>query len=284
MNLLRTDMMNEIKKILVPVDYSKPSLRAVNYALELAKSINAEVIIHNAIFPFMMTEDYFEYSIIENSINAKKEKLQKFIKKLLKKEIANEVKITYSCGVGLPCQSILEVTKTQKIDLIILGTGGTKDFNQVIIGSKTATIVSNCSVPILLLPVNSDAANYNKEIVFATDFIDVPKGKSKKILLEFAKSNHSQINILHIIKSGNIPEIEVFEKEFNKSFSQIPHKFSYVSNSNTIAAINEYLNNSTSQILCLIKRKHGIISGLFHKSVSKYLALHGSFPMLVLPE
>jgi DNA polymerase elongation subunit (family B) len=48
--------------------------------------------------------------------------------------------------------------------------------------------------------------------------------------------------------------------------------------------INEYLNNSSSQILCLIKRKHGIISGLFHKSVSKYLALHGNFPLLVLPE
>jgi nucleotide-binding universal stress UspA family protein len=276
--------MNDIKKILVPIDYSKPSLKAVNYALELAESIHAEVIIHHAIFPFMITEDYFEYSIVENSINAKKEKLQKFIKNLSKKKNSNDIKISYSCHIGLPCQSILEVTKNQKIDLIILGTGGTKDFNQVIIGSKTANILSNTTVPILLLPVNSDTKNCTKEIVFATDLIEVPRGKSKKILIEFAQSNHSQINILHIIKSGNTPEIETFEKEFNKSLSHVPHKFSYVSNANPIAAINEYLTNSTSQILCLIKRKHGIISGLFHKSVSKYLALHGNFPLLVLPE
>lgn len=78
--------------------------------------------------------------------------------------------------------------------------------------------------------------------------------------------------------------METFEKEFNKSLSYVPHKFSYVSNANPIAAINEYPNNSSSQILCLIKRKHGIISGLFRKSVSKYLALHGNFPMLLLPE
>jgi nucleotide-binding universal stress UspA family protein len=276
--------MKDIKKILVPLDYSKASLRAVSYTLELAKSIGAEVVIHHAIFPFIITEDYFEYSVIENSINTKKEKLQKFIKNLAKKESSLGVKISDSCSVGLPCQSILEVTKNQKIDLIVLGTGGTKDFNQVIIGSKTANIISNSTVPVLLLPINSDAVSINKEIVFATDFIDIPKGKSKKILVEFANSNHSKINILHIIKSGETPEIEQFEKQFNKSLSEIPHKFSYVSNSNPIAAINDYLSNSTSQILCLIKRKHGIISGLFHKSVSKYLALHGNFPMLVLPE
>jgi nucleotide-binding universal stress UspA family protein len=276
--------MNDIKKILVPIDYSKPSLKAVNYALELAESIHAEVIIHHAIFPFMITEDYFEYSIVENSINAKKEKLQKFIKNLSKKKNSNDIKISYSCHIGLPCQSILEVTKNQKIDLIILGTGGTKDFNQVIIGSKTANIISNSTVPVFLLPINSIVETNKTEIVFATDFLDVPKGKSKKILIAFAKSKQAQINVLHIIKSGNMPEIEILEKEFNKSLYQIPHKFSYVSNSNTIVAINEYLNNSSSQILCLIKRKHGIISGLFHKSVSKYLALHGNFPLLVLPE
>jgi nucleotide-binding universal stress UspA family protein len=276
--------MNDIKKILVPIDYSKPSLKAVNYALELAESIHAEVIIHHAIFPFMITEDYFEYSIVENSINAKKEKLQKFIKNLSKKKNSNDIKISYSCHIGLPCQSILEVTKNQKIDLIILGTGGTKDFNQVIIGSKTANIISNSTVPVFLLPINSIVETNKTEIVFATDFLDVPKGKSKKILIAFAKSKQAQINVLHIIKSGNMPEIEILEKEFNKGLNQIPHKFSYVSNSNPIVAINEYLNNSSSQILCLIKRKHGIISGLFHKSVSKYLALHGNFPLLVLPE
>jgi hypothetical protein len=134
------------------------------------------------------------------------------------------------------------------------------------------------------LPINSIVETNKTEIVFATDFLDVPKGKSKKILIAFAKSKQAQINVLHIIKSGNMPEIELLEKGFNKSLFQIPHKFSYVSNSNTIVAINEYLNNSSSQILCLIKRKHGIISGLFHKSVSKYLALHGHFPMLLLPE
>jgi nucleotide-binding universal stress UspA family protein len=276
--------MNDIKKILVPIDYSKPSLKALNYALELAESIHAEVIIHHAIFPFMITEDYFEYSIVENSINAKKEKLQKFIKNLSKKKNSNDIKISYSCHIGLPCQSILEVTKNQKIDLIILGTGGTKDFNQVIIGSKTANIISNSTVPVFLLPINSIVETNKTEIVFATDFLDVPKGKSKKILIAFAKSKQAQINVLHIIKSGNMPEIEILEKEFNKGLNQIPHKFSYVSNSNPIVAINEYLNNSSSQILCLIKRKHGIISGLFHKSVSKYLALHGNFPLLVLPE
>jgi nucleotide-binding universal stress UspA family protein len=276
--------MNDIKKILVPIDYSKPSLKALNYALELAESIHAEVIIHHAIFPFMITEDYFEYSIVENYINAKKEKLQKFIKNLSKKKNSNDIKISYSCHIGLPCQSILEVTKNQKIDLIILGTGGTKDFNQVIIGSKTANIISNSTVPVFLLPINSIVETNKTEIVFATDFLDVPKGKSKKILIAFAKSKQAQINVLHIIKSGNMPEIEILEKEFNKGLNQIPHKFSYVSNSNPIVAINEYLNNSSSQILCLIKRKHGIISGLFHKSVSKYLALHGNFPLLVLPE
>jgi nucleotide-binding universal stress UspA family protein len=276
--------MNDIKKILVPIDYSKPSLKAVNYALELAESIHAEVIIHHAIFPFMMTEDYFEYSIVENSINTKKEKLKKFIKNLSKKNNTVGIKISDSCNVGLPCQSILEVTKKQNIDLIILGTGGSKDFNQVVIGSKTANIISNSTVPVFLLPINSIVETNKTEIVFATDFLDVPKGKSKKILIAFAKSKQAQINVLHIIKSGNMPEIELLEKGFNKSLYQIPHKFSYVSNSNTIVAINEYLNNSSSQILCLIKRKHGIISGLFHKSVSKYLALHGNFPLLVLPE
>ncbi|MFZ4612350.1 MAG: universal stress protein [Bacteroidia bacterium] len=276
--------MNDIKKILVPIDYSKPSLKAVNYALELAESIHAEVIIHHAIFPFMMTEDYFEYSIVENSINTKKEKLKKFIKNLSKKNNTVGIKISDSCNVGLPCQSILEVSKKQNIDLIILGTGGSKDFNQVVIGSKTANIISNSTVPVFLLPINSTVETNKTEIVFATDFLDVPKGKSKKILIAFAKSKQAQINVLHIIKSGNMPEIELLEKGFNKSLYQIPHKFSYVSNSNTIVAINEYLNNSSSQILCLIKRKHGIISGLFHKSVSKYLALHGHFPMLLLPE
>lgn len=275
--------MHSIKKILVPTDYSKASLKAINFALELAKSNHGELIIHHAIFPFLMSEDYFEYSIIDQVVSSKKEYHRKFVNRILKK-INNEILIKDSCEIGLPSESILECAQKSKIDLIILGTSSPKDLNKIVIGSKTGSIIANSKYPIFLIPQNSKPIKHHLDIVFATDFIDIPKGKGKKILKGIIEYNGAQLDILHIIKSGEVPKLQEFENALKKAFYDVPHQFSYVSNSNPIRAIQDYVAQFNLPILCLIKRNHGIISGIFHQSISKYMALHTTNLMLILPE
>lgn len=124
-------------KILIPVDFSNYSMKACEFAFNLAKTENAEVILLHVYFtPIYASSlpygDVFNYQIgdeesvktiiqkVHSDLNALSEKIKE---KVASGEFPN---VKYSCILreGIPEEEILRYAKEQRPMVIIMGTRG----------------------------------------------------------------------------------------------------------------------------------------------------------------
>ena len=137
----------EIKIILNPVDGSDHSIRSTEYAIKLAKLLDARIVLLHchARFPIVLAEPYFQQAI--NEINkASEELVEPFITMLEQGEVKFEARILE----GAPGNKIPEVAKIEKIDLIVMGSRGITNFTGLFLGSVAHQVLHKSECPVFI--------------------------------------------------------------------------------------------------------------------------------------
>jgi nucleotide-binding universal stress UspA family protein len=147
-------IMDQIKKILAPTDLSELSQVGVCYALKLAKTIEAEVIIYHVV-DYDTLIRYGQRSTAASSFQPPDqhflERYQVALSQFLKDNVSDltpYVKIREKVEVGTPDKSIVELAKSEGYDLIIMSTHG-KTGLRMNLGSVTEKVVRTASCPVL---------------------------------------------------------------------------------------------------------------------------------------
>ena len=136
-----------INKILNPVDGSAHSIRSTQYAIELATPWAAQIILLHchARFPIVFSQPHFQEAVVE--INKASEALvEPFIKILEAAEMKFDVRILE----GSPGNKIAEVARSEKIDLIVMGSRGVTDFVGLLLGSVAHTVLQKSGCPVFI--------------------------------------------------------------------------------------------------------------------------------------
>src|ERR1700739_8852 len=144
----------EVKKILVPVDFSATGEKALNHAALLAKKTKAELVLISVIEGPMGNAGNSDFGIsLYNRtkfegmlLDGAKKNLEKYKATLLKKGAA---KVSYLIESGKPYKKITEAAKKLKADVIFMGTHGISGMREFVIGSNTFRVVSEASCPVL---------------------------------------------------------------------------------------------------------------------------------------
>jgi nucleotide-binding universal stress UspA family protein len=137
----------KIKKILNPIDGSEHSIRSTRYAIELARLLDAEIILLHchARFPIVLSEPYFQQAV--NKINKMSEDLvEPFIQILEQGDVKFEIRILE----GAPGNRIPDVIKIEKIDLIVMGSRGVTDFEGLFLGSVAHQVLHKSDCPVFI--------------------------------------------------------------------------------------------------------------------------------------
>ncbi|MEN2994686.1 MAG: universal stress protein [Thermodesulfovibrio sp.] len=132
----------KIKNILCPVDFSEYSLKALNFAKNIANKCNCELkVLH--VIPEQKVR-----SIIEDQ--EEREKYIKFLKEDAKEQLQkiNE-KLKYEIVAGIPAEEIIK--KSKEVDLIVIGSKGRSYTEAVIIGSVAEAVIKHSQKPVLLV-------------------------------------------------------------------------------------------------------------------------------------
>lgn len=151
------------KKILVPVDGSRPAHDACMKALELAKIHNSDVeILHIISF----SEEYVPYTTDSGAeetisppdwINEYIDKVHEHNEKMLDetqkvaREIAPELNITTNLLHGQPGKSIVSRAEEGGFDLIVIGSRGLGGIRELVLGSVSHRVVNDSKVPVLVV-------------------------------------------------------------------------------------------------------------------------------------
>ncbi|MGH7923024.1 MAG: universal stress protein [Candidatus Binatus sp.] len=146
-------MIQNVKKILAPIDFSVHSMEAMRGAMELAKDVGAEVHLMHVIAPHhsfipLPLESNAEQSRELAREAAMLEQAEQELARIKKDDFGDSKKVYTFSVVGHPVQKLVEYTKEQAIDLIVMSTHGRSGGAHLMIGSVTEKIVRNapCSV------------------------------------------------------------------------------------------------------------------------------------------
>lgn len=140
--------MIELKKILIPTDFSEPSQAATQYAVELARKFGAQLHLLNVI------EDPVVYMpMFESYALPPKEDFENFAKTRLDNWILDEDKegldlVTHWVH-GNPFVDILRYAKQEDVDLIVVGTHGRSFTAHLLLGSVAEKVVRKAPCPVL---------------------------------------------------------------------------------------------------------------------------------------
>jgi nucleotide-binding universal stress UspA family protein len=146
--------MEPIKKILAPTDLSELSVFGVRYALNLAKAIEAEVLIYHVV-DYDTLIRYGQKSTAPSSFQPPDhiflERYQTALSQFLKDHVSDltpSVKIDQKVELGTPDKSIVDLAKSEGCDLIVMSTHG-KTGLRMTVGSVTEKVVQTATCPVL---------------------------------------------------------------------------------------------------------------------------------------
>ncbi|KAG2477358.1 MAG: UspA domain-containing protein [Nitrosopumilales archaeon] len=141
------------KNILVPFDGSKCALHAFKIALDLAKNYDSKLTVVSCITKSQYSGRWFvDYGIREELTKNQMKEVTKSFSKLkslsLKKgvDIKTEVLNNYSV-----VKKLASFAKSNKVDLIVMGTQGKTGWNKLILGSVANGVSRLVSCPVLVV-------------------------------------------------------------------------------------------------------------------------------------
>jgi nucleotide-binding universal stress UspA family protein len=134
----------QIKKILVPVDFSECSHKALQYAVPFAKQFNAELILLHVvdITPLAPELGYIEAQGIPDS---RKRLID------LQQSLDRSISSRTLLRTGASYFKISEVAAECQADLIIISTHGRTGVPRILLGSTTERVVRHAPCPVLIV-------------------------------------------------------------------------------------------------------------------------------------
>jgi universal stress protein A len=134
----------QLKKILVPTDFSECAKKALQYAIPLAGQFDAELTLLHVVQPYppaleMPPVDPYMIQDAEQEMKA------------FRGIVGDAVSAKTVLRTGTPCVEIVEAAKELGSDLIILSTHGRTGLAHVFLGSTTERVVRHAACPVLIV-------------------------------------------------------------------------------------------------------------------------------------
>lgn len=143
--------MKNISKILIPIDFSKNSIIALDWAKSLAKKYAAQLIVlHVAKMPNSMKDRADKHlDLNKKYIKRLRNEAIKKLKKEVPKLDDNAIDMIHEISLGQPFFEIIQVANKYEVDLIVMGTHGQTGFKHMLIGSVAERVVRKAPCPVL---------------------------------------------------------------------------------------------------------------------------------------
>ena len=141
-------MIQNVKKVLAPLDFSEHSAEALRNAWELTRDVNGELhIVHVVGQHFTIVEGSRELA----RETAMEEQAEEELARLKKDELGDSDKVTTAVLLGPPAAKLVEYAKQNDVDLIVLPAFGHSGSDYALIGGVTEKLVRNSPCSVLVL-------------------------------------------------------------------------------------------------------------------------------------
>lgn len=275
-----------MKRLLVPTDFSPCADNAINFAVEVAKVLSAEIVLLNVYEHAGST--YTDYVGLDKEFRATmmNEGLLKL--KQLQKSMEETEGITVSVlqYEGSIKENIIKSAADINADIIIMGTLGNGGIKERLWGSSTAAVIGASKIPVVAVPIEYDGVLPDK-ILFTTNHFE---GSPRILdpLFELAAINMAQVFVA-LFSSGTAEsaagakELVEYGQELQKRYHDKSLVTEYLTGNDFENTIEQYIHKNDIKLLAMITYQRSFFERLFYPSMSKKMSYHTRIPLLVIP-
>ncbi|MEQ9404047.1 MAG: universal stress protein [Cyclobacteriaceae bacterium] len=218
-----------MKKILVPIDFSEVSRCAADFALDIAKKSDSEVVfLHSMNFNYFNDYPYASGLNLQGMIDEVKQSVMDNMEKFVE-ELGTDVKVsTRISGMHL-LEAVKDAIKDEAINLVVLGTEGSSGWTEFLVGSNTEKIVRWADCPVISI-ASKTSLDSIKKVLVPIDMREIQDEFMNK-LLKLQHLLSANMEFLWVKTPHNIENSEEVTKEFN----DVLKKYGFKNASFTIA-------------------------------------------------
>lgn len=195
-----------MNEILVGIDFSKGSLNALKYAVNMANSLDASVMM------LWVDKPHSPDNVFDDSANYRDEVHNRFAE--LIKEYSSRIsieKLQYKIRSGKVYDEIASFAKINNSLCIVTGTHGISGYEELWIGSNANRIVSMAPCPVITIRQDYHVPEKIKKIVLPVD--STPETLEKaELAIKIAKATKAKIILLRLYTSN----VSVFKRKVNQ--------------------------------------------------------------------
>ncbi|MBI1288760.1 MAG: hypothetical protein GC178_14425 [Flavobacteriales bacterium] len=271
-----------MKKILVPTDKSENANHALSYGLNLFEGEQVEFILFQSFDIPTYTADMPMPMDVVGSEELKRV-LDQDVERLQKKYDGTGFRFSAQVEAGSLSLNVDELVERLGIDLVLMGTKGASGVAAAIIGTNTADVIQAATCAVLAVPENANIIK-PQSILFATDNKGLSDPGILDPMMEVAERFKAHVHLMNVLDEGKMTSVEeaVAGLKLDHLLERIDHTFHFENGNDKAHAIEEYLNTHDIDMLAVIPRRNNFFDAIFHRSVTRKLALHTKVPLLVM--
>lgn len=274
--------MKKLFKILLLTDFSEVSEYAAWYALKIARIINAEVhILHVINTPVEWSRLPLEkeklYPETRENISDAKSQLKELTRKFEDNGIVAHSLLEFNLGVD----SLPKYIKQDEIELIIMGSHGSKGMLEFSLGSNTQRVLRTVSKPILVVK-NRAPREEIKTIGFASTYEEKQRNAFKKVA-DLAHLLHAKLELLTVNTPYNFKETQEIDdlvNDFCKDETENVCAKHTVNAHNETRGIRYFMKENEVDIFSIATGTKSGLAQFFIPSLTEVIINHLNVPVL----
>lgn len=276
----------QLKKLLVPTDFSASAQNAYRFALDMVQESDAHIqLVHyyqaelDPVYPYFGVASF-------SFVQKLKEKLETTSKnERLVAGLVEDASLVVNTSLleGFVETELPQLALNFAIDMIIMGTTGEGGFLNKWLGTVSSIVAQKATCPTLLVPNGVKFKGF-KHILFASDF----QADDEVILqqvLDFAAVYDANVHFVHVAepsKRGHYSHQMPIEALLREKAPLSIFTMTTIKNSKPLEAINRYSKENNIDLVALATTQRNFMANMLYKSMTRQLIFNSEIPLMVL--
>jgi nucleotide-binding universal stress UspA family protein len=270
-----------MKKILVPTDFSANAEYALKVAAQVARKNNSEIILlHMLELPSQGGDAVVGSHDIPELMLFKNAAIQR-LDDLMDAPYLDGLEVSEVVQFELAFDGIMNISRKNDVDLVIMGSHGASGFKEMFIGSNAEKVVRSSEVPVMIIKKEYDDFKVD-EIVFASDFSDEIHQAFPKIL-QVASFFGAHLHLLMVNTPNNFKSTQASEEIFKSFLSKyvVENYSTHIYNdANVEKGILNFARGINADMIAMCTHGRKGLAHFFNGSISEDLVNHAIRPVI----
>lgn len=277
-----------MKTIIVPTDFSPVAMNALNYAIDMATGIDADILLLNTYqAPVTYSEAPISPVTVISLDDIRKSSEERLLN--LKDDVLRitdgRLKIYTESRLGNTVDALDEICSSVRPFSVVMGSHGSTGVERLIMGSTTLSVIRHLRYPVIVVPPGTTYRGIRK-IGLACDFKDVVETTPIEYIRNIVEEFGAELHVLNINKDENKIDDEMATESgwLDSMLGDIRPNYYFLKRDDVVEGINEFSETHELDVVIVIPKKHNLFERIFHKSRSKELVTHAHIPILSIHE